>query len=57
MESVAQSLGISIPARSAARITELPFATLMFWPSIVRLISILEGEAGVPRSLRLLLGS
>src|SRR5690606_25442126 len=49
-ESVAHSLGILIPAKAAACITEVPTGTSINLPSMVRLTISVWVEAGVPRS-------
>ncbi len=46
--SVAQSLGISVPIRLAARMIEVPAGTVTSWPSIVSVTVSASGEAGVP---------
>ena len=48
--SVAHSLGMSLPIRAAALITEVPAGTSMLWPSISRLTTCVDSRAGVPRS-------
>ena len=48
--SVAQSLGMEMPASAAARITEVPAATSTGMPSISILTRWAERDGGVPRS-------
>ena len=46
--SVAQSLGISVPASIAARMIEVPAGTVTASPSMVRVTVASACEAGVP---------
>ncbi len=46
--SVAQSLGICVPISIAARMIEVPSGTLSLTPSMVRVTSFFDLEAGVP---------
>ncbi len=48
MLSVAQSLGISTPICIAARMIDVPSGTVTSLPSIVRVTSVRDREAGVP---------
>ena len=48
MESVAQSLGTSIPASIAARISDVPAGTVTLAPSMIRVTCSADVEAGVP---------
>ena len=48
MESVAHNFGISVPARLAARMIDVPAGTVIAFPSMVRLTVSASGEAGVP---------
>ena len=47
-ESVAHSLGMSMPASAAARMTDVPAGTVTAMPSISTLQSASPGRAGVP---------
>ncbi len=49
-ESVAHSLGTSIPASAAARRTEVPTGTVTSRPSIMTVAVVSATTAGVPRS-------
>ncbi len=46
--SVAQSFGIEVPARLAARMIEVPAGTVTLAPSTVSVICSAASEAGVP---------
>ena len=49
-ESVAHSLGTSMPASAAARSTEVPEGTTTWRPSIITRASVWLVTAGVPKS-------
>src|SRR5579872_600916 len=51
IESVAHNFGIAAPASAAARKTDVPSGTLTGVPSISREMSLVDLDAGVPRSL------
>ncbi len=48
MLSVAQSLGISVPASIAARMMEVPSGTVTLFPSMVSVTSFADLDSGVP---------
>src|SRR4029077_9701308 len=49
--SVAQSLGICVPASIAARMIEVPSGTVMLLPSMVSVTVLADVERGVPKSI------
>src|SRR5580698_3496238 len=49
--SVAQSLGIWVPASIAARMIEVPSGTVTLWPSMVSVTMVSDLERGVPKSV------
>ena len=54
MLSVAQSLGISVPASIAARMIDVPSGTVTLFPSMVRVTIFSEVDSGVPKSVSLI---